>query len=114
MNNILTAKEWLEEEISIWHSTYTPSTTIDKPDLESLIERYASYRTKELEAKIMQFRVKLSNNVCDQIKPLFEVTLKHPSDEIINFAINNFKHSISLKEFDKHFNITSETKGRVD
>jgi hypothetical protein len=80
MNNTLTAKEWLKKEI----------TSFDDSVLDDMMERYASYRTKELEEKIMEFR----NNIGNKSK-IWESWDTTPS---------------LLQQFDEHFNITSETK----
>lgn len=79
MNNILSPKEWLnyinekeEREFSIY----------DCDDI--IMERYANYRTMVLQAKILEFRVKL---------PLYTF--------------------LTIQDnYDKHFNITTERNGK--
>lgn len=91
MNNTLTAKEWLEKEYKSEENVITIFGNLSY----GLIERYASYRTRELEEKIMEYR----NN------------LKRGSE--ISFAeaiYPEYTYSDMLKSFEKHFNITSETK----
>jgi hypothetical protein len=85
MNNTLTAKEWLETVI-LTKGCADPDT----------MERYASYRTRELEEKIMQFRKFLQNNMQVFLSPNNEFQQHIISGEL-------------LVKFDKHFNITSET-----
>jgi Mg2+ and Co2+ transporter CorA len=86
MENTLTAIEWLEKEI----------TTFDDSVLDGMMEQYASYRTRELEEKIMQFRKFLQNNMQVFLSPNNEFQQHIISGEL-------------LVKFDKHFNITSET-----
>jgi len=87
MNNTLTAKEWLEKEI----------TTFDDSVLDGMMEQYASYRIKELEEKIVEFRDSFSrkfNYLCDGQG-------NDAQDDVENFI-------------DQYFNITSETKGNIN
>lgn len=82
MNNTLTAKEWLNDK--------NCRETGDKTLWINRMNAYASYRTKELEEKIMEFR----NNIGNKSK-IWESWDTTPS---------------LLQQFDEHFNITSETK----
>jgi hypothetical protein len=61
MNNTLTAKEWLEKETEGYLELYDDAKyeisnyTKFVEDFEKYLERYANYRTKELENKIIEF-----------------------------------------------------------
>lgn len=79
-SNILTAKEWLK--------TVTLTKGCADPDT---MERYASYKTKVSEDRILEFR-----------KNLFSIYLQDSDIENIQ------------KEFDKHFNITTEKINNMD
>ena len=55
-NNILSAEEWLEKEelVGEWKSVFSPSLSV-------LMERYANYKSRMLQAKILGFRQMLQN-----------------------------------------------------
>lgn len=68
MNEILTAKEWLEKEeinnSSLLSLTKFKDRALFKGeyDLSIILERYANYRNKILENKILDFRQSLKEN----------------------------------------------------
>ena len=78
MKETLTAKEWLMDDLKL--SRIKSIDTLNNPI--PTMERYASYRTKELENKIKEFR-----------DNMFSVYLQDSDIENIE------------KEYDKHFNI---------
>ena len=92
--DLLTAKEWLEKDLKDYKELILAITDTFKVDknaylvIEGYMERYASYKTKVLEDRILEFR----NNIKDKCS-IWE----------------NFDTSPSLSEqYDKHFNITTE------
>ena len=79
MNNTLSPKEWLSY---INEKKGSEFTIYDCDDL--IMERYANYRTMLLQAKILEFRVKL---------PLYTF--------------------LTIQDnYDEHFNITTEKNGK--
>lgn len=56
MNEILTAKEWLEKEGVFPYNHFTIEDDINKmPRTEDIMERYANYRTKMLKEKFSKY-----------------------------------------------------------
>ena len=90
MNEILTAKEWLEKENAINKDGKLNWTF----DLERVVRDYANYRNRMLEAKILEFR--------NQI--IVEDWMKMPYRYNEEF----------LEQFDKYFNITTERQGKIN
>lgn len=84
---MLTAKEWLEKE------GYFNEFAISE-GIHPLFERYANYRNRMLEAKILEFR--------NQI--IVEDWMKMPYRYNEEF----------LEQFDKYFNITTERQGKIN
>ena len=86
----MNAKEWLEKEGLYDSNNITYSDRL-KPlkyfNLSNTLDKYASYKTRELEEKIQSFRDKLENL----------------QKEIV-YDYENIISEIVLKEFDKHFN----------
>lgn len=88
--NTLTAKEWLGREQLLVNGKLSWTS-----DPTSVMNRYAYYRTRELEEKIMNFRTSFSkkfNYLCDGQG--FDA-----QEDVENFI-------------DDYFNITSETNGK--
>jgi len=80
------AKEWLIEQGFSENTAYLDCVTKEGfgYPLELLMERYANYKTRDFQAKILDFRVKM---------PLYTyLTIRD--------------------KYDEHFNITTERNGR--
>lgn len=89
IDNTLTAKEWLDENNI---DTFFPITSIIDPLNLTQMEKYADYKTKMLEGKILEFRNKIKD---------FQFLSIYDEDKLID-------------KFDKHFNIKKETQGKID
>lgn len=61
---ILTAKEWLQKGFApIKHLIADEDGSIQQEYFEECMEKYANYKTKMLEAKILQFRQSIKNRI---------------------------------------------------
>lgn len=88
-----TANEWLIANY--------PGGPMDGMEYRTAMERYANYKTKELQAQILTFRMKLKDIDCS------------PGGSI-GIGIDNQLFMEPLeKYYDKHFNITSERHGTI-
>jgi phage pi2 protein 07 len=104
MNNTLTAKEWLEKGFApIKNLIADERGLIQQKYFENCMERYASYRTKKLEKKIMEFRERIKNDM-----EVDDGGWVYMHCEISGNDLYPYHDLIDV--FDKHFNITSETK----
>lgn len=82
MNNTLTVKEWVEE-----YNKETDSQYSDYDCNYSIMEKYANYKNRILEDKILRFRQ----------------TLLHLNEDSVHG--HNRYYTFCLEEFDRHFNI---------
>lgn len=98
MNDILTPKEWLEKEYGYTISALLGTSDVDKPfnhiSATKVMELYANYRNRMLEAKILEFRGYIKT-----------------ADERIILPI---ELEYLIKKYDKHFNITIERQGKIN
>jgi hypothetical protein len=98
---MLTAKEWLDKENIIVPEIKWGESEIKFHTIENLMEKYANYKNKELEDKIIQFREFLTN----------EITLKASTNLHSLNVVDYYKKLIEerdktyLKEYDEHFNL---------
>lgn len=86
----MNAKEWLiqEFEINEYSAEHNAFLTLFETSIP-LMERYASYREKELRYKIFEFRNKLSNkmiNDCTSIKGYISAEIASDFDEHFNIG----------------------------
>jgi hypothetical protein len=87
-----TAKEWLEEEGFIQKQKIYEVTGAEW-ELTTIMERYANYKSKELQAMILNFRMSLK----EKMEKSFDDSY---------FVLFNL-----LDEFDNHFEITEARNG---
>lgn len=95
-NNILTTKEWLEKEQlnnPLVEGTHPCDDLFPGYKCSTVMERYANYKTQELQAKIFEFRNEKIK--CDWI----EMPYRYNQD--------------FLKEYDEFFNITTARDGKT-
>lgn len=88
MNNILTAKEWLEKET--FRDGIMPCKNKENLMLSDLVEKYANYKNRILEERIMEFRQYLVLKIAPYT--------------------NNLTERWYLEQYDKHFNIQNNIK----
>lgn len=93
----MTAIEWLNEE-GFKDTVLLKDTGYDYP-VSILMERYANYCTRELEAKVLGFRNNLDNIDCT-------------AGGSIVMCLPDAEHCLDLQTFyDKHFNLTTQRHG---
>ena len=93
----MNAQEWLNEE-GFKNTVLLKDTGYDYP-VSILMERYANYKTKELEAKVLDFRNNLDNIDCT-------------AGGSIVMCLPNVGHCEDLQTFyDTHFNLTTQRQG---
>ena len=92
---ILIAKEWLEENKLF-------ETFIPKEEWEIRMERYANYKSKMLEAKVLTFRQYLQTEEID-----------YGEDRCFAHREISDALSIILEEYDKHFGIVKTTECKI-
>ena len=119
MNNILTAKEWLEKETNTENVCRTGSDMciISGKECHDFMERYADYKTKMLEGKILQFRQMLEKQAINHATKLYKDWFKTDQVEnniVLESYISCVKEDMLLKDYDKHFNITIEKQGKIN
>lgn len=120
------AKEWLKEEGLENYDTIEriPPYKEEGPNfitgaaysLEVLMGRFANYRTRELQAKILEFRMELFKLYqVEKIDALHVVTQR--DDQHINQLINTVINIIEANDipgwYDKYFGITEARNGEV-
>lgn len=112
---ILTAKEWLEKEN---YYDYIFQETISS----DIMERYANYKTQMLQGKIFQFREILKSKNFGAFNYILSRmggnggvlnTTKNDAKKAVK-KIEKMEISITLKEYDEHFNLTAVTKGKIN
>lgn len=117
-NNILTAKEWLEKEGVFPYNHFTIEDDINKmPRTEEIMERYADYRTKMLQGKILEFRQILEKQAVNHAIKLYKDWFKTDQIEnntVLESYISCVKEDMLLKEFDKHFEIEIKTENKIN
>ena len=99
---ILTAKEWLKEETL--RDGIMTSKNKEKLMLSDLVEKYANYKNRILEDRIKEFRKVLVDNAYPGI-PIAE----NVADPVTLNAWHDYASTnITIKEYDKHFNIENK------
>lgn len=120
---ILTAKEWLEQETEgyceLYHDCHYENINYNQflAEFERYLERYADYKTKMLEGKILQFRQMLEKQAINHATKLYKDWFKTDQVEnniVLESYISCVKEDMLLKEFDKHFGIEIKTENKIN
>jgi hypothetical protein len=87
-------------------------------NIEAALEKYANYKTRELEALILQFRVFLTNKAAKKAIEGYNFALERnlcKASNTIQESYNTIaKEDCFLDEYDKHFGITTEKIGKTE